>query len=207
MAPVGPSPSPSPSRRRRRAASVPNVALHARRRDSSPGPAAAVANLPPELIFHIFDLLDPIDCACLGLTNRRFYAVLRHLYGSVPLSCRRLRPSRQPSARGRAAPPSSPPEPRERERERERGRDADGGAGFCHHCGAHRCELHRHLYCWMGVRDRRSEYCSVADRFLPPAAEGPVRQCYVARPGWPRRCGKHLSGNPASSTRRRPVQS
>lgn len=166
-----------------------------------------IQDLPLELVYKIFDLLDPIDCTCFGLTAKRFYAVLRHLYGSVPLSCQRMGPNdmewtwswsnlhkNQCSCSTRlqntiqdtnvfhTIPRLSAPLP-------------DKCLGFCRHCGANRCELHRHLYCWMGVDDHLSEYCYIMERFLPPADNSSVRYCFLTKPGWPRRCGKHSSND------------
>lgn len=196
-----------PTPRLRRSASISSI------RDHHPPwtapSSAAITDLPLELIYNIFDILDPIDCTCLGLANHRFYAVLRHLYGSVPLSCQRLGPNdlewawnwaqtsesqcscstqRQGSVQSR----ESSPLPSE---SRSTAVEPNKGQGFCRHCGANRCQLHRHLYCWMGVNDHRSEYCSVAERFLPPADQSPVKHCYLTKPGWPRRCGKHPSSD------------
>ena len=53
----------------------------------------ALADLPGEIHYSIFDFLDPIDSTCLGLTSRHFYAIHRRMRGIVPLSARRDGPN------------------------------------------------------------------------------------------------------------------
>jgi hypothetical protein len=160
----------------------------------------------------VFDLLDPIDCTCLGLTNKRFYAVLRHLYGSVPLSCQRLGPNdmewewnwTRPSKTKCTYPMRSQGSSLSQDKQLSHSTwslavSPQTVQGFCRHCGANRCELYRHLYCWMGVDGHLFEYCSVTERFLPPADKSPVEHCFLTKPGWPRRCGRHSYSSPSSS--------
>lgn len=79
-----------------------------------------LANIPTELHLLIFSHLDPLDSACLGLTNAHFYNLQKALYGTIPLST---------SRKGRAW-------------ELHRKRD-------CRHCGTYGCQLHVHLRDWV----------------------------------------------------------
>lgn len=150
-----------------------------------------LVNLPPELLYSIFDCLDPVDSTCLGLTARHFYAIHHQIYGSVPLNCRRLCPNDLEWAWRRSS--RAPDDLRVQ------------GQVFCRKCGICRCELHRHLRTWMGADNGRSEYCQVSQRFGPPAANGVSEFCYLCSPRWPQRCGRH-SGN-RGQCRRTPTDS
>ncbi|KZZ88355.1 F-box domain, Skp2-like protein [Moelleriella libera RCEF 2490] len=107
----------------------------------------SLCDLPAEIVYEIFDMLDPIDCTCLGLVSKRFYHVLRRMYGSVPLSCRRNGPNELEWAWHEQLLNRSAAKP-----------------GFCRHCGVHRCELHRHLARW--IADARLQYCADRDKFV-----------------------------------------
>lgn len=151
-----------------------------------------LADLPAELHYAIFDFLDPIDSTCLGLTNKHFYAVHRRMHGTVPLSARRTGPNDMEwvwHKAGRMSPPPTPPTPpasppnttalamlRVR------------GQALCRKCGVSRCELHTHIQAWMGPG---YEYCTVRDKFGPPAPDGARESCFRSSPKHPRRCGRH----------------
>ena len=79
-----------------------------------------LTNIPTELHLLIFSHLDPLDSACLGLTNAHFYNLQKALHGTIPLSAHR---------KGRAS-------------------DFHGKQDCCH-CGVHMCQLHMHLRDWM----------------------------------------------------------
>lgn len=166
----------------------------------------SLMDLPAELHFAIFDFLDPIDSACMGLTNKHFYAIHRRLHGTVPLSIRRDGPNELEWAwhlhlgRGQAIDRSPTPEPvvvvggnqmTAEQKEKERNALAKlrvKGQAYCRKCGVCRCELHKHIQEWMG---EGMEYCSVKQKFGPVALEGSKPFCYRSTPRDPTRCGRH----------------
>ncbi|KAK2606234.1 hypothetical protein QQS21_003405 [Conoideocrella luteorostrata] len=168
----------------------------------------SISDLPAELIYEIFDILDPIDCTCFGLSSKRFYAVLRHLYGSVPLSCRRNGPNELEWAwqKDGRVPVSIRPQTQKKgilsalqRLSYTRSHTTldtlceDRPGGFCRHCGINRCELHRHLSGWMGSQEYKSEYCSVIEKFVSSSGKTYTKDCYPTTSCGPPQCGKHVS--------------
>ncbi|PHH76123.1 hypothetical protein CDD80_1791 [Ophiocordyceps camponoti-rufipedis] len=45
-------------------------------------------DLPAEVHYHLFDLLDPLDGVCLGLAHSRLYGIHRRKHGTVSLGSR-----------------------------------------------------------------------------------------------------------------------
>lgn len=166
-----------------------------------PAPGALTfSTLPAEMHFAFFDLLDPIDATCLGLTCKYLYSIHRRMHGSVPLSVRRDGPNELEWAWYRAAYPTpsmalTPCKP-----STDVGHDSRPaghltalrvrGKGMCRKCGVSRCELHKHILEWMPAE---YEYCSVRDRFVPsPQGEDVSRKsCYMSNPTNNSRCGRH----------------
>jgi len=158
----------------------------------------ALLDLPAELHFSIMDFLDPIDSACLGLTNKHFYAIHRRMHGTVALTARRNGPNELEWAwhlagsvvrkgladAAAAAAAGATAEDKAAALSRLRVR----GQGYCRMCGITRCQLHKHIQEWMG---EGWEYCSVRQRFGPAAAEHAKPYCYMSKPGDARRCGRH----------------
>jgi hypothetical protein len=121
---------------------------------------SCITSLPTELHYMIFSELDAIDSTCLGLTNSHFYSMQQSLHGKVPLNMRRKGPN-----------------PLER-----------AWKGNCRHCGAHRCQLYRHLKDWMPTD---YEYCAIRQVYGCEAEEGAERYCYRSNPSKPEFCGRH----------------
>lgn len=122
--------------------------------------STGITSIPTELHYMIFSHLDPIDSTCLGLTNSHFYSMQQSLNGQVPLGTRRTGPN-----------------PLER-----------AWKGNCRHCGAHRCQLYRHLKDWMPTD---YEYCAIRQVYGCEAEEGAERYCYRSNPSKPGLCGRH----------------
>ncbi|KAG5984385.1 hypothetical protein E4U55_004958 [Claviceps digitariae] len=177
-------------------------------------PTIHLLDLPSELHYSLFDFLDPIDGACLGLAHPNLYAIHRRKNGTVPLCSRYSGPNDLEWAWRGAGPLL-----RRRERESSsnnsalivsRGGDAGGGDAtraldrlrvkgqvYCRKCGISRCELHRHLKDWMGSQ---YEYCEIRKVFGPRAHETARAHCYMSSPKNPHRCGRH--GGSASASRK-----
>lgn len=184
---------------------------------NSPLSRLALCDLPGELHYAIFDFLDPIDSACLGLTSKHYYSIHRRLHGSVPLSVRRSGPNdmewtwhlacKVVERRG----PEDLKEKEKAELEKLLVSPASpekivptspvslGGTGdlsrlrikgqaLCRKCGVSRCELHKHIGSWMG---EGYEYCSVRETFGRPAGEDARSSCYMSNPKNRSRCGRH----------------
>ncbi|KAG6000636.1 hypothetical protein E4U21_005265 [Claviceps maximensis] len=170
----------------------------------SHAPVLHLLDLPSELHYLLFDFLDPIDGACLGLAHPNLYAIHRRTNGTVPLCSRYSGPNDLEWAWRGAGPLL-----RRRERETlsrsalavSRGGDASGGHAtntlerlrvkgqiYCRKCGISRCELHRHLRDWMGDQ---YEYCEIRKTFGSRAHEGARAHCYMSSPKNPLRCGRH----------------
>ncbi|CAK7211298.1 hypothetical protein SCUCBS95973_001065 [Sporothrix curviconia] len=150
-----------------------------------------LCDLPAELHYAIFDFLDPIDSTCLGLTNKHFYNIHRRMHGSVPLSVRRSGPNDMEwvwhlagrmmhGGHSDAATLAATTNALAMLRVR--------GQALCRKCGVSRCELHKHIQGWMGPD---YEYCTVREKFGPPAHEGAKEFCYLSNPKDPHRCGRH----------------
>lgn len=150
-----------------------------------------LCDLPAELHYAIFDFLDPIDSTCLGLTNKHFYDIHRRMHGTVPLSVRRSGPNdmewvwhlagrtkhgEHSDAAALAATTNALAMLRVR------------GQALCRKCGVSRCELHKHIQGWMGAS---YEYCTVREKFGPPAPADAKQFCYLSNPKDPHRCGRH----------------
>lgn len=150
-----------------------------------------LVDLPPELHYAIFDFLDPIDSTCLGLTNKHFYDIHRRMHGTIALSARRSGPNDMEwawhlagrmmhGANSEAAALAATTNALALLRVR--------GQALCRKCGVSRCELHKHIQGWMGPD---YEYCTVREKFGPPAPEGTKQFCYLSNPKDPHRCGRH----------------
>ncbi|CAK7237260.1 hypothetical protein SBRCBS47491_009915 [Sporothrix bragantina] len=150
-----------------------------------------LCDLPAELHYTIFDFLDPIDSTCLGLTNKHFYDIHRRMHGSVTLSVRRSGPNDMEwvwhlagrmmhGGHSDAATLAATTNALAMLRVR--------GQALCRKCGVSRCELHKHIQGWMGPN---YEYCTVREKFGPPAHEGAKEFCYLSNPKDPHRCGRH----------------
>lgn len=164
-------------------------------RTHRPSARMDIFDLPIELHYTIMDYLDPMDSACLGLTNSHFYDIHRRMHGSVPLSSHRDGPNdlewafylasrRVPqSSSGTSTPTTeshSQPHPLEGMRLK--------GQVYCRKCGHYRCQLYRHLREWMGP-DR--EYCEVTKKYGRRAPEDAADHCSIKSPKHPHRCGRH----------------
>jgi hypothetical protein len=170
-----------------------------------------ILNLPLELVYMIFDFLDPIDSVCLGLTTKRFYSVLRNLYGSVPLGCRRFGPNdlewvfrnrsgtvstQQLDSLNRSWSMSLQEDLVQPLRQINTQSMIRGpwklDRGSCRHCGPNRCELHRHICLWMNANGPQSEYCYVREKFVPLAGGNAPKYCYLSKPSGPiNACQRH----------------
>jgi hypothetical protein len=164
-------------------------------RTHRPNGNLALVELPSELHMAIFDWLDPIDCTCLGLTNKQFYQIHRRMHGTVSLAARRQGPNTMEWAwrgagpllernKGAIPPILTVADPIRNPLESLRIR----GQIYCRKCCTIRCELYRHLTEWMGPN---YEYCEVRQKFGPIAQEGAKASCYMSSPRNPTRCGRH----------------
>ncbi|KAL5324152.1 hypothetical protein ACEPPN_008696 [Leptodophora sp. 'Broadleaf-Isolate-01'] len=107
--------------------------------ESTSKSTASILNLPPEIQFKIFELVeDPFDAICFGLVSQKLYTLTSPFTLSLPLSS--------------GSPSSATPHPH---------------ATGCRHCvpvlysPAH-CELHFHIRSFF---PSRFTYCSNCDRF------------------------------------------
>ncbi|KAL1865671.1 hypothetical protein Daus18300_007047 [Diaporthe australafricana] len=162
-----------------------------------------LSTMPPELHYAVFDFLDPIDAACLGLTNSHFYAIHRRMHGSVPLSVRRDGPNElewawhlasRPIA-GHSSSTSDAPNAAAATTNTLGASDKASlaamrvrGKGLCRKCGVSRCELHKHIREWV---PETHEYCSVRDKLVPRPGEDARAHCYMSNPRNTARCGRH----------------
>lgn len=153
-----------------------------------PSSRLGLLDLPSELHYNLFDFLDPIDGACLGLAHSKLYAIHRRKNGRVPLCSRYSGPNDMEWAwRGASPlvhPVTTPAGVKERELEQLRVK----GQVYCRKCGISRCELHRHLKDWMGVG---YEYCEIKQVYGKPADEEAKPYCFMSSPKNPHRCGRH----------------
>ncbi|RYP10393.1 hypothetical protein DL765_008125 [Monosporascus sp. GIB2] len=152
-----------------------------------PGVALTLSDIPAELHYTIFDFLDPIDSACLGLTCMRFYSIHRQLHGKVSLGARREGPNDMEWVWRHAGPFVA---------------STSSGSGkhnalavlsprgqvYCRKCRTARCELHKHIKEWFA---EGQEYCEVSQKFGRPAEDGAKPVCYRSSPRHPHRCGRH----------------
>jgi hypothetical protein len=150
-----------------------------------PGEKLQLVHLPVELHYAVFDFLDPMDSACLGLTSRHFYAIHRRLHGTIPLSVRRDGPNDMEWAWRLAGPLMA----KGHSQENAMNMVLPRGQVYCRKCGISRCELHKHIQGWMG---EGYEYCEVRQKFGPVAAENARKSCYRSSPRHPHRCGRHI---------------
>lgn len=160
--------------------------------------ALTLSTLPSELHYAVFDFLDPIDAACLGLTNSHFYAIHRRMHGSVPLSVRRDGPNELEWAWHLASRPIAGPSTSNSNAATTNTLGASDkaslaamrvrGKGLCRKCGVSRCELHKHIREWV---PETHEYCSVRDKFVPRPGEDARAHCYMSNPRNTTRCGRH----------------
>ena len=121
--------------------------------------------LPNELQIEIFNYLDKIDSACLGLTSRKGYMIFTAIHGTkMPLNTRRVGPNTLESCWEVV------------------------DKKDCNHCGPYRCELYQHIKSWM---PNELEYCTFKQNFGSPAEEGANATCVRGKPSKPRRCGRH----------------
>lgn len=158
-----------------------------------PSKGVKLSDLPTELHFAIFDNLDPIDSVCIGLTSRHFYTLHRHVYREtpkMPLNTRRQGPNNVEWAwrlANQIANLSVHPEHVEKAITHLESY-AIRGAIYCRKCGAHKCELYRHIKEWMG---NGWEYCAITGKFTRPAPAGARDACYRRKPTDPHACGRH----------------
>ncbi|KHN96979.1 uncharacterized protein MAM_05088 [Metarhizium album ARSEF 1941] len=149
--------------------------------------------LPSELHYALFDFLDPIDGACLGLAHSRLYSIHLRKNGKVPLSSRYSGPNDMewawrgagPLVRRESGDPSASLKALDNLRVK--------GQVYCRKCGISRCELHRHLKDWMGSE---YEYCEIRKTYGRPADESARAYCYMSSPKNPHRCGRHGGKKP-----------
>ncbi|KAK2589899.1 hypothetical protein QQS21_012426 [Conoideocrella luteorostrata] len=147
-------------------------------------------DLPSELHYALFDFLDPIDGACLGLAHSRLYSIHRRKNGKVPLCSRYSGPNdlewawrgAGPLVRRETTDLAPPPSDKPLNKLRVKGQV------YCRKCGISRCELHRHLRDWMGSGH---EYCEIRKLYGRPADETAKPYCYMSSPKNPHRCGRH----------------
>ncbi|KAF4591805.1 F-box domain-containing protein [Ophiocordyceps camponoti-floridani] len=131
-------------------------------------------DLPAEVHFHLFDLLDPLDGVCLGLAHSRLYGIHRRKHGTVSLGSRYAGPNDMEWAWRGAGPLLPSPERRRQV--------------YCRKCGVSRCELHRHLKDWMG---EGREYCEIRRVYGRPAGREARPYCFMSSPKKQDRCGRH----------------
>ncbi|KAF6831032.1 f-box domain-containing protein [Colletotrichum plurivorum] len=167
-------------------------------RTHRPSARMDIFDLPVELHWTIFDYLDPIDSACLGLTNSHFYDIHRHRHGAVPLSSHRTGPNdlewafylasrRVKTNESSTSAASDDAETQEHDQKHLEGLRLKGQV-YCRKCGHYRCQLYRHLREWMGP-DR--EYCEVTKKYGRRAPEDAADHCSIKSPKHPHRCGRH----------------
>ncbi|KAL0942430.1 f-box domain-containing protein [Colletotrichum truncatum] len=167
-----------------------------------------IFDLPIELHYAIFDHLDPIDSACLGLTNSHFYDIHRRMHGIVPLSSHRSGPNdlewafylasrRIPQSSSGTSTPTTTTTTTDGQ---EHARHLEGmrlkGQVYCRKCGHYRCQLYRHLRVWMGPE---REYCEVTKKYGRRAPDGAADHCSIKSPKHPHRCGRHSAKPPQPS--------
>ncbi|TDZ26595.1 hypothetical protein Cob_v000335 [Colletotrichum orbiculare MAFF 240422] len=171
-------------------------------RTHRPSARMDIFDLPSELHYAIIDFLDPMDSACLGLTNSHFYDIHRRMHGTVPLSSHRDGPNdlewafylasrRVPQSKSGTSTPTTEGQDPTHHLEGMRLK----GQVYCRKCGHYRCQLFRHLRGWMGP-DR--EYCEITKKFGPKAPEDAVDHCSIKSPKHPHRCGRHGAKTPHS---------
>ncbi|OAA42141.1 hypothetical protein NOR_04990 [Metarhizium rileyi] len=145
-------------------------------------------DLPSELHYALFDFLDPIDGACLGLAHSRLYSIHLRKNGKVSLSSRYSGPNDMEWAWRGAGPLLQ----REKSDPTRSLKALDSlrvkGQVYCRKCGISRCELHRHLKDWMGSE---YEYCEIRKTYGGRADEAAKAYCYMSSPKKPNRCGRH----------------
>lgn len=184
-----------------------------------PGTALTLPDLPAELHYAIFDLLDPIDGTCLALASRHFYSIFRHI------NLHSHSASRSKAAKAAAAAPQLGAR-REGPNDMEwvwrhagpfvtgSGSGSGSGSGdgrnrqntlavlsprgqvYCRKCRTARCELHKHIRDFFPAD---WEYCEVAQKFGRAADDDARPVCYRSSPRHPHRCGRH-------TRRQRPVR-
>ncbi|PFH58301.1 hypothetical protein XA68_13905 [Ophiocordyceps unilateralis] len=149
--------------------------------DKEPEPVAprpsgrmTLLDLPAEVHYHLFDLLDPLDGVCLGLAHSRLYGIHRRKHGTVSLGSRYDGPNDMEWAWRGAGPLLRSPERRRQV--------------YCRKCGVSRCELHRHLKDWMG---EGYEYCEIRRTYGRPAGRDARPYCFMSSPKKPDQCGRH----------------
>ncbi|PHH80393.1 hypothetical protein CDD82_1802 [Ophiocordyceps australis] len=166
-----------------------------------PSSRMSILDLPSELHYTLFDVLDPIDGVCLGLAHSKLYAIHRRKYGKVPLCSRYSGPNDMEWA-WRGAGPLIRPEQQQQQQQQEQQQHGDShadksnklgqlrvkGQVYCRKCGISRCELHRHLRDWMGDG---YEYCEIRKMYGSPAGHEAKPYCFMSSPKNPRRCGRH----------------
>ncbi|OAQ61942.1 F-box domain-containing protein [Pochonia chlamydosporia 170] len=145
-------------------------------------------DLPSELHYALFDFLDPIDGACLGLAHSRLYSIHRRKNGKVSLSSRYSGPNDREWAWRGAGPLIRRETSDLTVTDKALGNLRVKGQVYCRKCGVSRCELHRHLKDWMGSG---YEYCEIRKMYGRPADEGAKSYCYMSSPKNPHRCGRH----------------
>jgi hypothetical protein len=153
-----------------------------------PSSRLGLLDLPSELHYDLFDFLDPIDGACLGLAHSKLYAIHLRKNGKVPLSSRYSGPNDMEWAWRGAAPLVHPAPARATPKERELEQLRVKGQVYCRKCGVSRCELHRHLKDWVGTG---FEYCEVKQMYGQPAGPDAKSYCFMSTPKDPHRCGRH----------------
>jgi hypothetical protein len=150
-------------------------------------PNLSLLDLPPELHYALFDLLDPIDGACLGLAHSNLYPIHCKKNRRVPLSSRYSGPNDMEWA-WRGAGPLVHKETAAAKSSNALGNLRVKGQVYCRKCGISRCELHRHLKDWMGSD---YEYCAVSQMYGRRAEANAKEYCSMISPKNPRRCGRH----------------
>ena len=158
-----------------------------------PSSRLALMDVPVDVHYAIFDFLDPIDSACMGLTNKHFYAIHRRMHGTVPLTARRDGPNELEWAWHLAGQVVKTTDGLIATTDNTLGKNALSslrvrGQAYCRKCGITRCELQKHIQEWMGDQ---MEYCSIRRKFGPAAPEGARLYCYMSKPDDPHRCGRH----------------
>ena len=152
-----------------------------------PSSRLGLLDLPSELHYNLFDFLDPIDGACLGLAHSKLYDIHRRKNGTVPLSSRYSGPNDMEWAWRGAGPlvhPASATSVKQSDLDQLRVK----GQVYCRKCGIYRCELRRHLMDWMGTG---YEYCEIKETYGRPAGEDAKSYCFMSSPKNPHRCGRH----------------
>lgn len=161
-------------------------------------------DLPPEIYGMLFQVLEPIDAICFGLTCSKLYTILPQKHIKTPLTRRCIstnihewiwRDLRHLSQMRLLAQERQEPGGHAIGTCNERPQAKDERC--CQKCGISPCELYRHIDSWMG---HDYEYCEVTQRFGRPAPKWGQPDCFMSKNINNHHCGRH-TGLQSSATR------